>query len=227
MTLKEINLAIEKVGSLSITTLDGNTMHSRIVSICGCDDDGIYFLTINVKPFYRQLKSNPHISMCGVYPSGRKEGKNKDGQPYWPPGFFLRISGVAYEVTDNEIKEKALEGSDMHQYIMEEAARYPAMKLFCMHKGKGELFDYDFELENRDHKLLRKRFAFGGESVNEAGTRINPDKCTSCGECAEVCTFNAITQGDEAYEVQGERCDECGNCIIACPTEAIEFSLTM
>lgn len=226
MTSKEIDSAIAKIGSLSITTLDGSTMHSRIISICGCDDDGIYFLTMDVKPFYRQLKKNPLLSMCGIYPSGRKEGKNKDGQPYWPPGFFLRITGEAREVTDYEIKEKAEEGSEIHRYTQEEAARYPSMKLFCIFKGKGEIFDYDFELENRDHKLLRKRFAFGGETINQAGARIDYDKCVACGECYEACTFNAIVEG-EPYIINSERCDECGSCIMACPSDAIECSKTM
>lgn len=225
MTSKEINSAIAKVGSLSITTLDGSTMHSRIISICGFDDDGIYFLTMDVKPFYRQLKSNPQVSLCGIYPSGRKEGKNKDGQPYWPPGFFIRITGEAREVSAAEIKDKA-ESSEVHQYTLEEAARYPTMKLFCIFRGKGELFDYDFELENRDHKLLRKRFAFGDETVNAAGARIDPDKCVACGECYEVCSFDAIVEG-EPYKVKTERCDECGSCILACPSEAIECSKTM
>lgn len=226
MTTQELKSALAKVGSLSITTLDGSTMHSRIISICGCDDDGIYFLTMDVKPFYRQLKSNPHLSLCGIYPSGRKEGKNKDGQPYWPPGFTLRVTGEAREITDEEIKEKAASGNELFQYTLEEATRYPSMKLFCIFKGKGEIFDYDFELENRDHKLLRTRFSFGGETVNQAGARIDPDKCVACGECFEVCTFSAIVEG-EPYVVNSERCDECGSCIMSCPAKAIEHSQTM
>lgn len=226
MNPKELDSALAKVGSLSITTFDGTTMYSRIISICGCDDDGIYFLTMDVKPFYRQLKSNPQLSLCGIYPSGRKEGKNKDGQPYWPPGFTLRFTGEAREVDAKEIDEKAAAGSELHRYTQEEAARYPSMKLFCIFKGKGEIFDYDFELENRDHKVLRTRFAFGGETVAQAGARIDADKCVACGECYEVCTFSAIVEG-EPYQVNGERCDECGSCIQACPVEAIDPSLTM
>ncbi len=226
MTLHEIHAVIAKIGCLSFTTFDGSSMQSRIISICGGDDEGIYFLTMNVKPFYRQLKSNPQVSMCGIYPSGRKDGKNKDDQPYWAPGFFLRITGEAREVSTDEVKEKAATGSEAHQYALEDAARYPAMKLFCIFKGKGELYDYDFEMENRDHKLLRKRFAFGGETVNEAGTCIDPDKCVACGECFEVCTFKAIEEGD-VYRVRSERCDECGSCILACPEDAIECSKTM
>lgn len=225
MTLREIHSVIAKIGCLTITTLDNDNMHSRIVSVCG-GEEGIYFLTMKVKPFYRQLKSNPHLSMCGIYPSGRKDGKNKDGQPYWAPGFFMRITGEAREVPTEEVKEKAKAGSEVHQYALEDAARYPAMKLFCIFKGKGEVYDYDFEMETRDHELLRKRFAFGGETVNEAGARIDPDKCTACGECYEASTFKAIEEGD-AYSVRGERCDECGSCILKCPVGAIELSNTM
>lgn len=225
MNIQEIESAIAQIGSLSITTLDEGTMHSRIISICGCDDDGIYFLTMDVKPFYRQLKGNPQVAMCGIYPSGRKEGKNKDGQPYWPPGFFLRITGETREIGNGEIERKALK-SEIHRYALEEVERYPAMKLFCVYRGKGEIFDYDFELENRDHKLLRKRFAFGGEKFNQAGARIDPDKCVACGECHNACTFSAIEEGD-VYRVISERCDECGSCINACPSDAIECSESM
>ena len=51
MTLKEIYSALAKIGSLCITTLDGETMYSRIISICGGDDEGIYFKLI--KAYHR------------------------------------------------------------------------------------------------------------------------------------------------------------------------------
>lgn len=226
MDLNEVHKFLEKIGSLSITTLDGNTMHSRIISICGGDKEGIYFLTMNVKPFYRQLKKNPQLALCGIYPSSQKTGKNAVGQPTWKPGFTLRITGEAREISEDEVKTKVEAGSEVHKYFLEDAARYPAMKLFCIFKGKGEIFDFDFEMENRDHKLLRTRFAFGGERFNEAGARINGDECIACGECFEVCTFKAIIPG-EPYRVDGSRCDECGSCYQVCPQDAIELSKTI
>ncbi|WP_421902344.1 4Fe-4S binding protein [Maridesulfovibrio sp.] len=226
MTLKDITEAAEKIGCLSVTTLDGGTMHSRIISLCGGDDEGLYFLTMDVKPFYRQLKANPQVSMCGIYPTSRKEGKNKDGQPYFPPGYTLRITGEAREVSMDELREKAEAGNPIHQYVLEDHERYPAIRLFCVHKGKGEIFDFDFEMAQRDHKLLRSRFAFGGETFNEAGARIDPEKCIACGECFEACTFKAIVPGD-VYRVDGSRCDECGSCMLVCPVEAIELSQTI
>ena len=209
-----------------MTTLDQATMHSRIISICGADNQGIYFLTMNVKPFYRQLKKDPGIALCGIYPSGRKTGKNAVGQPYFEPGFTLRITGEAREILDGEVKKKADAGDEIHKYFLEDAERYPATRFFCIHKGKGEIFDFDFEMENRDHKLLRTRFAFGGETFNKGGARINPDECIACGECFEACTFKAIVQG-EPYRVDGTRCDECGSCFQACPQDAIQLSRTL
>ena len=209
-----------------MTTLDGNTMHSRIISICGGDEEGIYFLTMDVKPFYRQLKKSPQVALCGIYPSSQKTGKNAVGQPTWKPGFTLRITGEAREIPQGEVKAKAHAGSEVHKYFLEDAERYPAMKLFCIFKGKGEIFDFDFEMENRDYKLLRTRFAFGGETFNQAGARINADECIACGECFEACTFNAIIPG-EPYSVDGSRCDECGSCYQVCPQDAIELSSTI
>ena len=226
MNMHEIHAAIEKIGCLTFTTLDGDTMHSRIISVCGGDDEGIYFLTMNVKPFYRQLKANPRVSLCGIYPSGRKEGTNRAGQPYWRPGFFIRITGEAREVPGFEVKQKAEAGSRIHSYALEDAERYPAMRLFCIFRGKGEIFDYDFEMEKRDHKLLRTRFGFGGEIVSEAGVRIDPEKCIACGACYEACTFKAIEEGG-TYRIRGERCDECGSCIQVCAQDAISLSRAM
>ena len=226
MTLHEIHKAIKKIGSLAVTTLDGETMHSRIIGICGADDEGIYFLTMYVKPFYRQLKKNPHVALCGIYPSSRKTGKNAVGQPSFAPGYTLRITGEAREVPEDEVKEKAAAGSEVHTYFLEDAARYPAERLFCVFRGRGEIFDFDFEMENRDHKLLRTRFAFGGNTFNEAGARINAEKCIGCGECFDACTFKAIIPGD-TYTVDGSRCDECGSCFLVCPEDAIELSKTI
>lgn len=223
---KDVQQALEKIGSVSITTLDKETMHSRIISICGSDHEGIYFLTMYVKPFYRQLKKNPQVSLCGIYPSSQKTGKNSAGQPTWAPGFTLRITGDVREILEEEVRKKAEAGSEIHTYFLEDGARYPAIRFFCIHKGKGELFDFDFELENRDHKLLRTRFAFGGETVNEAGARIDPDACIACGDCFDVCTFKAIIPG-EPYQVDGTRCDECGSCFEVCPKDAVSLSLTL
>lgn len=63
MGMNHNHKAIEKIGCLTVTALEGDTMHSRIISVCGGDEEGIYFLTMDVKPFYRQLTANPHVAL--------------------------------------------------------------------------------------------------------------------------------------------------------------------
>lgn len=225
MTIDQISEAIDKIGCLAYTTLDGETMHSRIVHAMGCDDEGLYFLTMNTKPFYRQLKATGKVAVCGMYPFTRAEGKNAAGQPAWEPGFTLRLTGDVREVDQATIQAKAEAGGELFKYFLEDQARYPATRLFCIHRAKGEIFDFDFEMVDRDHKLERTRFSFGGASHNPPGVRINDD-CIACGACAEACTFKAIEPG-EPYRIIGARCDECGSCLQVCPQEAIEVSLTI
>lgn len=225
MTISEIFKALEKIGCPSVTTMDDGVMHSRIVHMTGADDNGIYFLTMYSKPFYRQLKADGKLSVCGIYPASRATGTNKDGQPAFEPGYTMRIVGEAVEMDLSEIETGAENGSKLFEYFLEDQARYPAERLFRIHKGKGEIFDYDFEMENRDHKVLRTRFAFGGETYNPSGCRITGE-CIACGVCEDACTFKAIVPGD-TYSIDGSRCDECGSCVQACPQEAIELPLTI
>ena len=41
-----------------------------------------------------------------------------------------------------------------------------------------------------------------------------------CGACAAQCPVEAISEGDDKYEI-GDACIECGSCAAQCPVEAI------
>ncbi|MBU1565266.1 MAG: ATP-binding protein [Proteobacteria bacterium] len=49
---------------------------------------------------------------------------------------------------------------------------------------------------------------------------INPELCTDCGTCKDLCRFDAIT---EQFQVDAIRCEGCGVCVDFCPVAAIEF----
>lgn len=47
------------------------------------------------------------------------------------------------------------------------------------------------------------------------------EECISCGACEPECPVNAISQGDNQYEIDASSCIDCGSCEAVCPTGAI------
>jgi ferredoxin len=52
---------------------------------------------------------------------------------------------------------------------------------------------------------------------------IDVEKCTACGNCAEVCPVDAITV-DEKAKVDADTCVDCGTCVDECPVDAISMT---
>jgi len=53
---------------------------------------------------------------------------------------------------------------------------------------------------------------------------VNPEICTGCGTCIEVCPYTAITKNDEGKaEVNAVICKGCGTCVSSCPERAIDI----
>ncbi len=48
------------------------------------------------------------------------------------------------------------------------------------------------------------------------------DACISCGVCEDTCPVDAISEGDDKYEIAADDCIDCGQCADACPVDAIE-----
>ncbi|MCD8120019.1 MAG: 4Fe-4S binding protein [Lachnospiraceae bacterium] len=48
------------------------------------------------------------------------------------------------------------------------------------------------------------------------------DACLSCGACASECPVEAISEGEEHFEIDQSVCIECGSCASTCPVGAIE-----
>lgn len=51
--------------------------------------------------------------------------------------------------------------------------------------------------------------------------RIDPQRCTGCGECARACRSEAITGRDGSFAVDHLLCEGCGICSHVCPTGAV------
>ena len=66
---------------------------------------------------------------------------------------------------------------------------------------------------------IKKLYDFQGGGI----AVIDPDKCTQCGLCRELCRWEAIS---EQFEVDSIECEGCGVCVDFCPEQAIEFPLS-
>ena len=79
---------------------------------------------------------------------------------------------------------------------------------------------------------------FGAIKVENGKSRIDQEKCKSCGLCAQVCPFQAITKiivpcenacpvgaiakdEDGITRIDHEKCISCGKCVNACPFGAV------
>ena len=224
MELKEIFEYADKIGFLTFSTIKDGYVHSRVAHFYGYDEDGLYLRSMFSKPFYRQMVKTGKLSVCGMYPSTQITGHDENGVPDFEPGYTFRITGDVRELSEEEVKLKA-ETNEQFKIALFDMKKYPATRNLVMCRGKGEIYDFDFEMINRDHKLLRTRFSFGGMKVNPPGCKIT-DKCIECGTCFETCTFKAIKPGSP-YSIIGERCDECASCILVCPEDAIDQPKTI
>jgi len=65
---------------------------------------------------------------------------------------------------------------------------------------------------------IKERHDFQGGST----AIINPNKCTLCGLCRDLCRWDAIS---EAFEVDPIECEGCGVCVDFCPEQAIDFPI--
>jgi len=81
----------------------------------------------------------------------------------------------------------------------------------------------DADVDAADLHLLmnpdvKRTTSFMGGALAE----IDPEKCSECGRCLELCQFGAIS---EIYVVDPLSCEGCGVCVDLCPEQAIDFPI--
>lgn len=218
LTIEEVYRNFDEIGCCSFSTLDSEgSLESRIAHFFAFDSEGLYLRTMSEKPFYRQLKCGGKLSVAGERTLG-KVVFDENNLPLFQPGIQMRVSGDVREISLEEIQAKAPHDRNFNVAI-HDIVKYPETRVFVLHRFHGERYDYDFAMVNRDHKIYRERFAFGGDTFEVPGFSIS-DNCIACGTCLDTCTFKALTPGNP-YTIRGEHCDECGNCFHVCPTGAV------
>lgn len=220
MDIAEIYNKFDKIGCLTFATIDKGTPQTRIAHLFAHDHEGLYFRTMITKPFYEQLKKTEKVSICGMFPK-TNVSHDEHGMPYFTPGYTIRATGDIKEISFETLKKKA-SGNEMFMLGVKDIKKYPAMTTFCLYSAWGEVYDFDFEMEYRSHKLLRTPFSFGGKHIPFRGVRIT-EECIAFGECLERCSFKAIYQDNDQYIINHTKCDVCGDCYTICPNDAVEI----
>jgi len=88
--------------------------------------------------------------------------------------------------------------------------------------GAENLVVVDCDVDAADmHLLLEPDFANGEDFFSGELAVIDQEKCVACGECAEVCRYDAIPVIDGRYIVDEIGCEGCGYCARICPEDAI------
>ncbi len=72
------------------------------------------------------------------------------------------------------------------------------------------------------HLLLSPETVEEHEFRSGVKARVETDKCTACGMCAELCQFESVTM-EETAVISKLSCEGCGVCAHFCPEDAIRL----
>lgn len=196
-TAQQALALLREIKSVTFATTKDGQPSARIIDVMFVEADGLYFLTARGKSFYRQLKTNPTVAVCGMNATF----------------VSVRLVGDIRFCEDKAVVDKIFDLNPMMNDLYPGEKRY-VLEGMHLYRGKGEIFDLSTEPPHR------RRFSFGGTKCNPVGYRITR-QCTACGLCREVCPVDVISEGD-IYQVDSAHCLECGACWEVCPEDAIE-----
>jgi len=74
------------------------------------------------------------------------------------------------------------------------------------------------------HLVLSPEIQEQGDFVGGVTVEIDPEKCTACGRCKEVCRFEAIDRTEDGrYAIDQTACEGCAACQVVCPSDAVNI----
>lgn len=96
-----------------------------------------------------------------------------------------------------------------------------ATSLVLSLKGRENVQLLDCDVEEPNAHLFLKPQLSDSEPTCIPVPKVDEDRCTYCGKCAQVCAFNAIAVLGKHVLTFPELCHGCGACSHLCPEKAI------
>ena len=81
----------------------------------------------------------------------------------------------------------------------------------------------DLDVDAPDlHILLQPEVKERTPFISGHSARIRHEDCIRCGQCADLCRFEAVRPHDGGFLID-DHCEGCGVCVKLCPQQAIDF----
>jgi len=124
---------------------------------------------------------------------------------------FMKEKGVAREISREEIISLITRAESEGMVLQPANAKSPEFICCCCGCCCGVL-------------TAAKKFPRPAEFIqSNFFARIDPEKCTACGECMEICQMEALVSVNNHTEVLLSHCIGCGNCLNVCSSKAISL----
>ncbi len=79
----------------------------------------------------------------------------------------------------------------------------------------------DCDVEEPNGAIFLKPRIAEDRAVGTAVPKVDPDRCTGCGLCGQICQYSAILSMNRTVLTFPELCHGCGGCRLVCPAGAI------
>ncbi len=90
--------------------------------------------------------------------------------------------------------------------------------------AKEELVVADCDVDAANlHLILKPQNSEVQDFYSGVLAEIDPQKCSACGLCQQICRFAAIESFEGKYQVMDMECEGCGYCYYICPEDAISL----
>ena len=193
-----------------------NYLEAEEITVEPCDTLGFVFPVYGERapwPVYHlaaRLKLSGQPYVFGIATCNDRGGSCLDFFASW-----LKKHGIEMNYT----RKITMPGNCMATNDAENAERIADCDMFCHRSADNinsrfqstvEGFDAPENTEEGQRERFPKIFVF----------KSDPDKCVSCGLCAQVCPMKNITMTD-GHPVYGSTCASCMACFHWCPAEAV------